>query len=167
MTVRFALLTFLFFFPRSRVNLCPLGRLLQSTTRPHTGRRHQLRLHALHMGHPILGDTTYGDVDHTIPRMCLHAQSLTLRLAPPSDAACSDTEAPAKEENGGAAESTTAAVSTEGAVSQGGGGGGGRGKRYWGRQEVRPARVAGGKQEVILDVVAPDPFVFVDGELQL
>ncbi|CAN0409686.1 unnamed protein product [Ectocarpus fasciculatus] len=138
--------------------------------RPHTGRRHQLRLHALHMGHPILGDTTYGDVDHTIPRMCLHAQSLTLRLAPPSDAACSDTEAPAKQEaeSGGAAESTAAApaVSTEGAGSQGGGGGG-RGKRYWGRQEVQPARVAGGKQEVILDVVAPDPFVFVDGELQL
>ncbi|CAM9194541.1 unnamed protein product [Ectocarpus sp. 12 AP-2014] len=146
------------------------GRLVTKVLmRPHTGRRHQLRLHALHMGHPILGDTTYGDADHTIPRMCLHAQSLTLRLAPPSDAACSDTEAPAKQESGGGVSESAAAaaaVSTEGASSQGGGGGG-RGKRYWGRQEVQPAKVAGGEQEVILDVVAPDPFVFVDGELQL
>ena len=28
---------------------------------PRTGRRHQLRRHLKHIGHPILGDTTHGD----------------------------------------------------------------------------------------------------------
>ena len=28
--------------------------------RPHTGRTHQLRVHASYMGHPIVGDSTYG-----------------------------------------------------------------------------------------------------------
>ncbi len=31
---------------------------------PHTGRTHQLRIHALNMGHPILGDPKYFDSDH-------------------------------------------------------------------------------------------------------
>jgi len=29
--------------------------------RPHTGRRHQLRRHMRHLGHPIIGDTTWGN----------------------------------------------------------------------------------------------------------
>ncbi|CAM9695901.1 unnamed protein product [Pylaiella littoralis] len=146
--------------------------------RPHTGRRHQLRLHALHMGHPILGDTTYGEVDHTVPRMCLHAQSLRLRLAPPTKAAAAAAAGPAAaartqaQQHGseGAATAAVTAPVTAGAGSQGGETP--RGKRYWGRQAVRPAAAVaglgeGGEGEVVLDVVAPDPFVFVNGELQL
>ena len=46
---------------------------------PKTGRRHQLRVHMAHVGHPIVGDYTYcGDGD--APRMMLHAWSLTLPL---------------------------------------------------------------------------------------
>ncbi|CAM9879965.1 unnamed protein product [Hapterophycus canaliculatus] len=127
-------------------------------SRPHTGRRHQLRLHALHMGHPILGDTTYGNADHTIPRMCLHAQSLQLQLAPRSGA--SNTSTAATSEAAAAAAVATEVSATE--VAR-------RGKRYWGRQVVKPPAVAdvGAGSEVTLDVIAPDPFVFVEGELQL
>ena len=51
---------------------------------PLTGRRHQLRVHALYIGHPILGDFTYDrafSVKHDVPRMMLHAKSLTLPVA--------------------------------------------------------------------------------------
>jgi 23S rRNA-/tRNA-specific pseudouridylate synthase len=44
---------------------------------PHTGRRHQLRLHTLLLGHPIVGDYTYTG-DTTAPRMMLHAHTLRL-----------------------------------------------------------------------------------------
>ena len=41
---------------------------------PITGRRHQLRLHCSSIGHPILGDFTYGSKeDQQMPRMYLHA----------------------------------------------------------------------------------------------
>ena len=30
---------------------------------PHTGRKHQLRQHMAHLGHPILGDDKYGGAD--------------------------------------------------------------------------------------------------------
>jgi tRNA pseudouridine32 synthase/23S rRNA pseudouridine746 synthase len=46
---------------------------------PHTGRSHQLRVHMLAMGHPILGDPLYAPetwADH--PRMMLHAEELRL-----------------------------------------------------------------------------------------
>lgn len=47
---------------------------------PHTGRTHQLRVHMLEIGHPILGDPFYaqGPV-RDYPRMMLHAESLKLR----------------------------------------------------------------------------------------
>lgn len=32
--------------------------------RPHTGRKHQLRRHMVHLRHPILGDTSHGDGKH-------------------------------------------------------------------------------------------------------
>jgi len=60
----------------------------------HTGRTHQIRVHMQHLGHPILGDETYGgssirnlpfsksesfvkNLLETIPRQALHAESLT------------------------------------------------------------------------------------------
>jgi len=42
---------------------------------PQTGRSHQLRLHMMSLGHPILGDVFYGD-PNTHERLCLHAGSL-------------------------------------------------------------------------------------------
>ncbi len=42
---------------------------------PVTGRTHQLRVHMLALGHPIVGDTLYGTAS-SAPRMALHAQSL-------------------------------------------------------------------------------------------
>mmetsp|Transcript_52928 Transcript_52928/g.121487 ORF Transcript_52928/g.121487 Transcript_52928/m.121487 type:complete len:341 (-) Transcript_52928:236-1258(-) len=48
---------------------------------PHTGRRHQLRVHMAHVGHAIVGDYSYaGDVQTY--RTFLHAAAL--RLPPPS-----------------------------------------------------------------------------------
>lgn len=47
---------------------------------PQTGRSHQLRVHMLALGHPILGDPFYASgaaADH--PRLMLHAQTLKLR----------------------------------------------------------------------------------------
>jgi hypothetical protein len=46
--------------------------------RPLTGRRHQLRLHCLHLNHPIVGDMTYNKCKEArdAERMMLHALSL-------------------------------------------------------------------------------------------
>lgn len=45
---------------------------------PRTGRSHQLRVHLAAIGHPILGDTLYGDaaVQAAAPRLLLHAAGL-------------------------------------------------------------------------------------------
>jgi tRNA pseudouridine32 synthase/23S rRNA pseudouridine746 synthase len=47
---------------------------------PHTGRSHQLRVHMLSLGHPIIGDRFYADGEAlaAAPRLALHAESLTL-----------------------------------------------------------------------------------------
>ncbi|WP_420334119.1 pseudouridine synthase [Roseibium sp.] len=47
---------------------------------PHTGRSHQLRVHMLALGHPILGDRFYADGDALAAsdRLALHAESLEL-----------------------------------------------------------------------------------------
>jgi 23S rRNA pseudouridine1911/1915/1917 synthase len=45
-----------------------------------TGRTHQIRLHALHIGHPVLGDRRYGRrTKHDPPRLALHASVLGFR----------------------------------------------------------------------------------------
>lgn len=57
---------------------------LPDTTRlllsPVTGRSHQLRVHLLALGHPIVGDTLYAPpaVQALAPRLLLHACALTL-----------------------------------------------------------------------------------------
>lgn len=45
---------------------------------PETGRTHQLRVHLMAIGHPILGDALYGDdaVRDRAPRLLLHAEHL-------------------------------------------------------------------------------------------
>jgi len=52
-----------------------------------TGRTHQIRVHAAHMGHPLAGDTKYGDAafnrqmrNHGLTRLMLHAHLLEFRL---------------------------------------------------------------------------------------
>lgn len=48
---------------------------------PITGRSHQLRVHMMALGHPILGDNFYADplAKRLSPRLQLHAQSLTIK----------------------------------------------------------------------------------------
>ena len=46
---------------------------------PHTGRSHQLRVHMLSLGHPILGDQIYAaDTTKAQARLMLHAETLAL-----------------------------------------------------------------------------------------
>lgn len=46
---------------------------------PHTGRSHQLRVHMLALGHPILGDQIYApDTLRDHARLMLHAETLSL-----------------------------------------------------------------------------------------
>lgn len=46
---------------------------------PLTGRSHQLRVHMLAIGHPILGDPIYDETDAlNHPRLMLHAETLSL-----------------------------------------------------------------------------------------
>ncbi|KAL4703595.1 hypothetical protein ACJJTC_003334 [Scirpophaga incertulas] len=50
--------------------------------KPVTGRRHQLRVHCVTIGHTILGDYTYSDRRDTLPhRMFLHATRLVMPIA--------------------------------------------------------------------------------------
>lgn len=57
---------------------------------PHSGRRHQLRVHCAHAGIPIVGDATYIEDDAVYfhdphfmpPRMMLHAHELEIALPP-------------------------------------------------------------------------------------
>ena len=53
----------------------------------HTGRTHQIRVHAAHKGHPIAGDDRYGDPAFNkrarelgLKRMFLHARSVDFTL---------------------------------------------------------------------------------------
>lgn len=47
---------------------------------PKTGRSHQLRVHMLALGHPILGDPLYApETAEAYPRMMLHSEELRLR----------------------------------------------------------------------------------------
>lgn len=43
-----------------------------------TGRKHQIRVHLQHLGHPILGDPLYGHQTKLIDRLALHAYRLQL-----------------------------------------------------------------------------------------
>jgi tRNA pseudouridine32 synthase/23S rRNA pseudouridine746 synthase len=49
---------------------------------PSTGRRHQIRVHLYHVGHPILGDLRYGERarQERFPRLMLHALEIAFAL---------------------------------------------------------------------------------------
>lgn len=48
------------------------------TLHPITGRSHQLRVHCLHLGHPIVGDQLYNPRTSPHGRMMLHAEYMSL-----------------------------------------------------------------------------------------
>ncbi|MDO1529767.1 RluA family pseudouridine synthase [Fulvimonas sp. R45] len=63
----------------------PGARLMQATLG--TGRTHQIRVHAAHIGHPVAGDTKYGDKDmnrrlrdYGLHRLFLHAAHMGFEL---------------------------------------------------------------------------------------
>lgn len=68
----------------------PLTRFEQSTlmeVRIRTGRTHQIRAHAAHLGYPIVGDDKYGDIafnrlmhERGLRRLFLHAARLMFRI---------------------------------------------------------------------------------------
>ena len=49
---------------------------------PRTGRRHQIRVHFYHLGHPIVGDLRYGNltVQQRFSRLMLHASGIEVPL---------------------------------------------------------------------------------------
>ena len=67
-----------------------IDRFAQATlieAKPITGRTHQIRVHALHAGHPLLGDDKYGDQQlykefksKGLKRLFLHAASLNIPM---------------------------------------------------------------------------------------
>lgn len=69
---------------RAAVTDWRVQRIEDGTTRlrlmPQTGRSHQLRVHMLSLGHPILGDPFYAEgAARDFPRLMLHAEELRLR----------------------------------------------------------------------------------------
>jgi 23S rRNA pseudouridine955/2504/2580 synthase len=66
----------------TRLNLFEAATLVEAA--PKTGRTHQIRVHSVHLGHPIIGDERYGRDDVNLAfkqkgykRMFLHATTLT------------------------------------------------------------------------------------------
>lgn len=49
---------------------------------PETGRRHQIRVHLYSIGHPVVGDRRYGqlEIQERCPRLMLHASEIKFRL---------------------------------------------------------------------------------------
>lgn len=63
------------------------GKATLIEAQPHTGRTHQIRVHAAHAGHPLAADDKYGNKefnkwikDKGAKRLCLHAARLTFQL---------------------------------------------------------------------------------------
>jgi tRNA pseudouridine65 synthase len=67
----------------------PSSRYALVEAEPLTGRRHQIRRHFKHIGHPLVGDATHGKGQHNravaqwlgVQRLWLHAQSVELPAA--------------------------------------------------------------------------------------
>ena len=96
--------------------LSRLGKLATRVElRPRTGRTHQIRVHLTSLGHPLLGDPTYGGSKVkalegvTIPRVMLHAR--TLGFTHPLGGEYREFSAPAPADFEGAFEALRAASS--------------------------------------------------------
>jgi len=69
-------------FEKLAVSACKQFSLLRAY--PHTGRTHQIRVHAMALGHSLVGDPLYDGrkenaaFGEIIPRVCLHAESLSI-----------------------------------------------------------------------------------------
>ncbi|MEQ8231093.1 MAG: RluA family pseudouridine synthase, partial [Gammaproteobacteria bacterium] len=68
--------------------ITPVGGHSLVELRLETGRMHQIRAHAQHLGHPVAGDRLYGDeacnrnlAAHGLARLFLHASHVALRTA--------------------------------------------------------------------------------------
>jgi RluA family pseudouridine synthase len=59
-----------------------MGTFTHVVIHPVSGRRHQIRVHFYHLGHPIVGDPRYGDpeMQRAYPRLLLHARSISFLL---------------------------------------------------------------------------------------
>lgn len=78
------------------------GNATLARAEPETGRKHQIRVHAAHIGHPVAGDAKYGDRQFNremkalgLKRLFLHAQRIAFQL---SDGRDVDVSAPLSEE---------------------------------------------------------------------
>ena len=49
---------------------------------PLTGRTHKIRVHLMHLGHPILGDRIYGRRKDMTGRLMLHAAAIEFESSP-------------------------------------------------------------------------------------
>lgn len=94
------------FEPVARFDVCDLVRV-----RLATGRTHQIRVHAAHIGHPVVGDPTYGGggarrisgvgreraqaLEASAPRQALHAAMLRFRHPTTGQEVCYRSEWPA------------------------------------------------------------------------
>ena len=61
---------------------------------PHTGRTHQLRVHLMAIGHPIIGDTLYGPEPTAHSRLLLHATNLRFTHPATGDVVSVESSAP-------------------------------------------------------------------------
>ncbi len=75
------------FSPIRQIALSDGLKLSLMQVRIYTGRTHQIRVHAAHLGHPVAGDAKYGDFEANrlieirgLKRMFLHAHSLSADL---------------------------------------------------------------------------------------
>jgi tRNA pseudouridine65 synthase len=70
-----------------KVDKFPTSRYSLVQCLPKTGRKHQIRRHLRHLGHPVIGDSTYGSGKHNrffanhfhIRRLLLHCREMTVQ----------------------------------------------------------------------------------------